>query len=82
MKAEFWVLKGRPTIAVTLTRESVCAADDCHAPHEKKVEVYSFLDPEAFVREVASGYLPAVVGGGHSWTCLLNGVRLAEVTSS
>ncbi|MCL4837002.1 MAG: hypothetical protein KJ058_03420 [Thermoanaerobaculia bacterium] len=82
MKAELFVLKGRPTIGVSLTRESVCAADDGHAPHEKRVEVYSFLDPEALVRELASAYLPSVAGVGHSWTCLLNGVRVAEVTSS
>jgi len=82
MKAEFQVLKARPRIPVVLTRDSVCAGDDCDAPHEKTVEVYSFVDPEAFAREVSSGYLPSVAGVGHSWTCVLNGVRLAEVTSS
>lgn len=82
MKAEFQVLKARPRIPVVLTRDSVCAGDDCEAPHEKTVEVYSFVDPEAFAREVSSGYLPSVAGVGHSWTCVLNGVRFAEVTSS
>lgn len=82
MKTEFQILKDKPKISVILTRDSVCAADDRDAPHEKTVEVYSFVDPEAFAREISSGYLPSVAGVGHSWTCLLNGVRLAELTNS
>jgi len=82
MKAEHQVLRDRLKVPVVLTRDSVCAADDCHAPHEKKVKVYSFLDPEAFAREIASGYLPSVAGVGHSWTCVLNGMRIAEITTS
>ena len=82
MKAEFEVLKARPRIPVILTRDSVCGGDDCDAPHEKTVQVYSLVDPAAFAREISSGYLPSVAGVGHSWTCVLNGVRLAEITSS
>ena len=79
MKAEFQILKAKPKIHVTLTRGSVCAGDDCDAPHEKMVEMYSFVDPEAFAREISSGYLPSVAGVGHSWTCVLNGVKIAEI---
>src|SRR5262249_4053018 len=82
MKAEFEILKSRPKIHLILTRDSVCASDDCDAPHEKMIEVYSFLDPEAFAREVSFGYLPSVAGVGHRWICELNGVKIAEVTSS
>lgn len=82
MKAEHQVLKDRPKVLVVLTRDSVCAGDDCDAPHEKKVKVYSFVDPEAFAREISSGYLPSVAGVGHSWTCVLNGKRIAEITTS
>jgi hypothetical protein len=82
MKAEFEVLKSRPKIQVVLTRDSVCAGDDCYAPHEKTVDVYSFVDPEAFAREVSSGYLPSIAGVGHSWTCVLNGVKIAEIGHS
>jgi hypothetical protein len=82
MKAEFQILKARPKIQVVLTRQSVCAGDDCDAPHEKTVEVYSFVDPEAFTREISSGYLPSVAGIGHSWTCVLNGVKIAEIIHS
>ena len=82
MKAEFQVLKGRPRIQVALTRDSVCAGDDCDAPHEKSVEVYSFVDPEAFAKAVSSDYLPSVNGIGHSWVCELNGIRIAELGHS
>lgn len=82
MKAEFQILKSRPKIHVVLTRDSVCAGDDCDAPHEKTIEVHSFVDPEAFAREVSSNYLPSVAGIGHSWTCVLNGVKMAEIGHS
>ena len=82
MKAEFQILKARPKIPVVLTRDSVCAGDDCDAPHEKTVEIYSFVDPEVFAREVSSGYLPSVAGVGHTWTCELNGVKIAEIGHS
>jgi hypothetical protein len=75
-------LKAKPKIPVALTRDSVCAGDDCDAPHAKTVEVYSFVDPEAFTRAISTNYLPSVAGVGHSWTCVLNEVKIAEVTSS
>ena len=81
MKAEFQVLKARPKIQVVLDRDSVCAGDDCES-HQKTVEVYSFVDPEAFTRAISSGYLPSVTGLGHSWICELNGVKMAEIRNS
>ena len=82
MKPALDVLKARSRIPVAVTRDSVCAGDDCDAPHEKSVEAYSFLDPVAFVQAVSSGYLPSVAGVGHTWTCLLNGVPIAEIANS
>ena len=81
MKAAFEVLKDRAIISVVITRDSVCAGDDCEAPHEKSATTYSFLDPSAFARAISGGYLPSVAGSGHSWTCLLNGVKIAEVSN-
>jgi len=78
MKAEFQILKTKPKIQVMLNRDSVCAGDDCES-HEKTVEVYSFVDPEVFARAVSEGYLPPVAGSGHFWTCVLNGVNIAEI---
>ena len=80
MKQAFEVLKGRPKIDIRLTRDSVCAGDDCDAPHEKKKEIYSFLDPSQFAKESSSGYLPSVAGTGHSWDCILNKKRIARIT--
>ena len=82
MKAAFSVIKNRPKISVCLTRDSVCAGDDCDAPHEKETETYSFTDPAAFAQSLASIYLPSVAGVGHSWICRLNGIKIAEITTS
>jgi len=82
MSQEFRILKARPKIPVVMTRDSVCAGDDCDAPHEKKMEVTSFLDPAAFTKALATGYLASVAGIGHSWSCMLNGVKIAEVRHS
>jgi len=79
MKNPFRALEDRPQVRVALTRDSVCAGDDCDAPHEKTVRMRSFLDPEALAKEASSGYLPSVAGVGHSWTCVLNGVDIAEI---
>jgi hypothetical protein len=81
MKAAFTVLKKRLRIPVVMTRDSVCAGDDCDAPHEKALETYSLLDPAAFAEAISSGYLPLVAGSGHSWTCLLNGTKIAEISN-
>jgi hypothetical protein len=82
VKAEFEILKARPKNRVVLTRDSVCAGDDGDAPHERTVEVYSFVAPVAFAKQICFDYLPAVAGFGFSWTCVLNGVEIAEITRS
>ena len=76
------VLNDRPKIKVKLTRDSVCAGDDCDAPHEKTIEVYSLTDPSAFVSQFAAGYLPSVAGYGHSWTFSLNGKPISAITTT
>lgn len=82
MKKAFQILKDRPQIPVVLTRDSVCAGDDCDAPHEKTIKVHSFTDPEVLAREAATGYLPNVAGVGHSWICVLNDIKIAEIKTS
>jgi hypothetical protein len=82
MKKAFQILKDRPQISVVLTRDSVCAADDCDAPHEKTIKVHSFTDPEALASEAAFGYLPNVAGVGHSWICMLNNIKIAEIKTT
>jgi hypothetical protein len=82
MKSAFQVLRDRPKLRIRMTRDSVCAGDDCDAPHEKTVSVHSFVDPTALVSHLSSGYLPTVSGTGHSWDCLLNGQLIASILVS
>jgi hypothetical protein len=81
MKKEFEVLRDRPRICVLLNRDSVCAGDDVES-HEKEIEIHSFLDPVALAREASSGYLPNVAGVGHSWICVLNDIKIAEIKTT
>jgi hypothetical protein len=80
MKKQFQILKDRPSLEIRITRDSVCAGDDCDAPHEKTVSAHSFLDPVALTSHVSSGYLPNVSGVGHSWDCVLNGKVVANIS--
>jgi hypothetical protein len=82
MITNFDILKDRARIPVTMTRDSVCAGDDCDAPHENSCELDSIVDPVALAHVVSSGYLPSVAGIGHTWTCLLNGTRIATIGHS
>jgi len=69
-------------ISIVISRDSVCAGDDCEAPHEKTIKIHSFVDPEDLARESSSGYLPDVSGVGHSWICVLNDVKIAEIKTT
>ena len=82
MKISFQILKDKPTVRLAMTRDSVCAGDDCDAPHDKVLEIPSFLDPEAFARAISTEYLPSVAGSGHTWTCVLNGLKIAVIGTS
>ena len=82
MKKRFYILKERPKIEIQMTRDSVAAGDDCDAPHEKKVTIYSFLDPVILASHLSSGYLPIVNGVGHTWDCVLNGKIIANITTT
>ncbi len=79
MKKAFQIIKDRPQVKTTITRDSVCMADDCEAPHEKKITIPSFVDPAVLATGISSGYLPLVHGTGHTWICSLNGKRIAEI---
>ncbi len=80
MKKAFRILKDRPMISFLLSRDSVCAADDCDAPHERKIKINSFVDPVDLARESSSGYLPNAAG--YPWICELNDIRIAEINEA
>ena len=79
MRKAFTVLRERPRISVCLTRDSLSAGDDGDAPHEKTIEIYSFIDPIQLFQEASLGYLPTLAGAGESWVCILNDVRIATL---
>ena len=78
MKKSFQILKSKPKVNIKVTRDSVCAADDCLAPHEKMILTPSFTDPEELAFQVASKYgLPTISGGEATWICIFNGLKIA-----
>ena len=81
MPMQFQVLRDRPDVSIKVTRDSVCAGDDCHAPHEKMVKMPTFTDPHVFTSHLSSSYLPSVAGIGHTWDCLLNGNLVGSIST-
>ena len=45
---EFEILKSRQRVSIVMTRHSVCAGNECDAPHEKKIEACSVFAAAAF----------------------------------
>ncbi len=54
---------------VHLTRHSVCAADDCDAPHLRKFVILGNATYEEIcLTIIRSGYLPKIFGGQATWS--------------
>ena len=73
--------RGKPTVRLRLTRDSVGMADDVDAPHERTVEVPAFADPAALATSLLR-YVPHFPTGwapGHWWTCEVNEQPVATV---
>jgi hypothetical protein len=65
---------------VTVTRDSVCAADDVLAPHQKKIALPASEDPEVLLRSVLLTYwLPLIQGGKATWVCAVDGRPIGVV---
>ena len=80
MKKEFEKSKVFPNIEIIIKRDSVCAADDINAPHEKTIKLQGFIDSIEFIKQVKNLYsLPSIAGGKATWICLLNGETIAVV---
>ena len=77
MQKEFKILKSRPKVKVTVSRDSVCAGDDC-VSHEEQISIPTFTDPDIFAFQIASKYgLPNITGGQATWICEFNGIKIA-----
>lgn len=65
---------------VIVTRDSVCLADDCDAPHEERIEVPPDEDDLLFLTEVLKRYrLASIAGGKATWVCSIAGKAVAVV---
>jgi len=67
-------------VQIKLTRQSVCMADDMIKPdHTKTISVILQHNTEEMVMSIAKEYLPRIAGYGHTWTCILNGIKCAKI---
>lgn len=82
MKKEFVILKNKPNVEIKVTRDSVCMADDCDAPHERNITQPSFIETDIFIKSLISGYLPTVQGTRHTWDCFLNNTLIGTASIS
>lgn len=91
IEKQFSILKYRPTVRIELTRESVCAGDDCDTPHTKNISQPSYTEPIPFIHSLASGYLPTasyqkneVLIPSHrpTWDCFFNGIQVGTVLTT
>ena len=65
---------------IVIQRDSVCAGDDCDAPHEIEFLVNDGEPFESVLqRLVTSGYLPSISGGKATWIVETGKTALAVV---
>ena len=64
-------------IKITLTRDSVCLADDME-DHTRKA-IFIKRNPNEMTMDIAKGYLPAICGKNHYWECILNNSNYAVI---
>ncbi len=58
---------------VKLTRQSVCAADDCYAPHDKCITVSDKATVTDLARIIQKEYIPSNIQGGKAtWSLVAN----------
>ncbi|HPA70821.1 MAG TPA: hypothetical protein PKY31_01040 [Spirochaetota bacterium] len=53
---------------ITVTRDSVCAADDVDAPHVKTVSIGDDWSIEEILSRIIPSYLPLISGGKATWS--------------
>lgn len=55
-------------ILIQITRDSVCAGDDCDAPHLRQMEVSEMMPLKFLIQDILeSGYLAKISGGRATW---------------
>lgn len=65
---------------ISLERDSVCAADDCLAPHNKKLENKKIIKLSDLVNRIIEiNYLPKINGGKATWVLTNNKAPVAII---
>lgn len=65
-------------IQLTLTRDSVCMADDIE-DHTKIIDIVSQRSTQETIMYIAKKYLPRISGYGHSWGCFIDEEKIATI---
>lgn len=68
-------------IQMTLIRDSVCMADDID-DHTKIIDIIPQDNICKTIMNIAEQYLPSVMGHGHMWVCLLDGIKVAVISGN
>lgn len=80
MMRSFSILKDRAKVKVSVTRDSVSAADDVTAPNKKRIVIGNFTETEDFIRAVAIEYgVPSIQGGRATWEVILNDQKIGVI---
>jgi hypothetical protein len=65
---------------IILTRDSVCAADDCFAPHLRKWSLGLAMDVQKLMQKMKDDYLPTNIQGGKAtWVVKSKAASLAVI---
>lgn len=64
---------------IKITRESVCAADDLSAPHEKIIRNIEKKNISSILEEIKDKYLPQNVTNGSTWVVYQNKERIGII---
>jgi hypothetical protein len=68
-------------VKLSITRDSVCAADDCDAPHQRTLSVDTTSTSQQLIASIIEqNYLPIVQGGKATWIVGLDGKTIGVVT--
>ena len=65
-------------IQLTLTRDSVCMADDIE-DHTKIIDIVPQCSTSVTIMDIAEIYLPKIMGFGHTWDCYLDEEKIATI---
>ncbi len=75
-------LKKTEIVELTITRDSICYADDIDSPHKKIVKGRFYKNTKLFIDSIVSEYLPVIYENNYSWEIVLNGKTIGFINNS